>query len=60
MVNLGGKLGGLVMSEYCAHRAKTYAFLIDGFNDNDYSKHDIVNKKAKGTNKMCDTKPDYL
>ena len=39
------------MSEFCAHRAKTYAFLIDGFNDNNYSKHGAVNKKAKGTKK---------
>ena len=45
------ELGGLVMREFCAHRAKTYAFFIDGFNDNDYSKHGIINKKAKGTKK---------
>ena len=29
-------LGGLIMSEFCAHRAKTYAVLIDEFNDVDY------------------------
>ena len=54
------ELGGLVMSEFCVHMATTYAFLIDGFNDNDYSKHGIVNKRAMGTKKMCDAKPDYL
>ena len=37
------------MSEFCAHRPKTYAFLIDGIND--YEKHGIINKKAKGTKK---------
>ena len=44
------ELGGLIMSEFCALRSKAYAFLIDGFNDIDYEKHDI-NKKAKGTKK---------
>ena len=43
------ELGGLIMSEFCAHRPKTYAFLIDGIND--YEKHGIINKKAKGTKK---------
>ena len=32
-------------------RAKTYAFLIDEFNDIDYKKRGIINKKAKSTNK---------
>ena len=32
-------------------RAKTYAFLLDGFTDNDYSIRGIINKKAKGTKK---------
>ena len=45
------ELGGLVMSKFCAHRAKSYAFLIYGFNDNDYEKRGIINKKAKGTKK---------
>ena len=30
------ELAGLVMSEFCAHRAKTYALLIDEFTDIDY------------------------
>ena len=33
-------------------RAKTYAFLIDGYNIDDYDKEKIINKKAKGT-KIC-------
>ena len=45
------ELGGLIMSEFCVHRAKTYAFLIDEFNDIDYKERGIINKKAKGTKK---------
>ena len=41
------ELGGLIMSEVCIPRAKTYAFLLDGFTDNDYSMRGIVNNKAK-------------
>ena len=37
---------------YLILRAKTYAFLLDGFTDNDYSIPEIINKKAKGT-KRC-------
>ena len=39
------------MSEFCAHRAKTYAFKLDN--------NDEV-KNAKGTKKICDTKPAHL
>ena len=39
------------MSEFCAHRAKSYASLADDFTDIDYEKHGIINKKAKGTKK---------
>ena len=39
------------MKDFCEHRAKTYAFLIDEFNDIDYKKHGIINKKAKGAKK---------
>ena len=45
------ELNGKVMSKFIALRAKTYAFLIDGYNDEDYAKHKIINKKAKGTKK---------
>ena len=31
-------LGGKIMGELCALRAKTYAYLINGFNDDDYDK----------------------
>ena len=45
------ELGGLIMSEVCILRAKTYAFLLGGLTDNDYSMRGIINKKAKGTKK---------
>ena len=32
------ELGGNIMKEFAALRAKTYAYLIDGFIDNDYDK----------------------
>ena len=46
------ELGGKIMEEFCALRAKTYAYLINGYNDDDYDKEKIINKKAKGT-KNC-------
>ena len=38
------------MTEFCALRAKTYSFLISGYDD-DCEKNKIINKKAKGTKK---------
>ena len=32
------ELGGKIMTELCALRAKAYAFLLDGYNDGDYEK----------------------
>ena len=32
------ELGGKIMEEFCALRAKTYAYLINGYNDDDYDK----------------------
>ena len=46
------ELGGKIMTEFCALRAKAYSFLIDGYSDNDYEKNKILNKKAKGTKKF--------
>ena len=47
------------MKEFYALRPKTYAYLIDGYDDDDddddYDKNKIINKKAKGT-KKCVTK----
>ena len=45
------ELGGKIMAELCALRAKAYSFLIDEYTDDDYKKNKIVNKKAKGTKK---------
>ena len=43
------ELGGKIITEVVALRAKTYAYLIDGYNDDDYEKNKIINKKAKDT-----------
>ena len=39
------------MIKFCGPRAKTYAYLIDDYEDDDYDKNKIINKKAKGTKK---------
>ena len=38
------ELGGKIITEFIAHRTKTYLYLTDG---------DTTRKKAKGTKKMC-------
>ena len=48
------ELGGKIITEFVALRAKVYAYLIDGYNDEDYDKNKI-NKKAKGTKKCNKT-----
>ena len=53
------ELGGKIMSEFCALRAKTYSFLIDDYSDDDYEKNKIINKKAKGTRK-CIVKREII
>ena len=45
------ELDGKVMEEFVAIRAKTYSYLIGGYNDEDYEKNNIMNKKAKETKK---------
>ena len=40
-----------IIIEFVALRAKAYAFLIDCYDDDDYDKNNIINKKAKGTKK---------
>ena len=41
------ELGRKIMEGFRAFRAKTYACLINGYNDDDYDKKRIINKKAK-------------
>ena len=53
------ELGGKIMEEFVALRAKTYSYLIDGYNDEDYEKNKIINKKAKGT-KKCVIKRELM
>ena len=45
------ELGGKIKTEFIALRAKAYGYLIDGYNDDDYDKNKIINKKAKATKK---------
>ena len=52
------EVNGKIIAKFCALRSKIYTFLIDGFNDEDYDKHDIVNKKPKGT-KKCVVKKTF-
>ena len=54
------ELGGKIMTEFCALRAKAYSFLIDEFTDADYEKNNMVNKKAKDTKKMHNKKRAYV
>ena len=53
------ELGGKIITEVVAFRAKTYAYLIDGYDDDDYEKHKIINKNAKGT-KKCVIKHELM
>ena len=41
------EFGVKIMYKFCALRAKTYAYLINGYNDDNYDKEKIINKKAK-------------
>ena len=45
------ELGGKIMTEFCALRAKAYAYKLDD---------DTEKKKAKGTKKMYDKKRDHI
>ena len=41
--------GGKILKYFYALRPKTYVYLGDCYDDNDYDKNKIINKKAKGT-----------
>ena len=45
------ELGGKIITEVVALRAKTYSYLIDGHDDGNDEKNKVINKKAKGTKK---------
>ena len=47
------------MTEFCALRAKAYAFLTDDYSDEDYEKNKIINKKDRGT-KKCIVKREIV
>ena len=48
-----------IMEEFVALTSKTYSYLIDGYNDEDYEKNEIINKKEKGT-KKCVIKRELM
>ena len=43
------ELNGKMMAKLCGPRSKTYSFLIDCYDDYDYDRNKIKNKKSKGT-----------
>ena len=47
------------MTEVVALRPKACAYLIEGYDDDDYEKNKIINKKAKGT-KRCVIKQNIM
>ena len=47
------------MTEFVTPRAKTYAHLINDYNDDNYDKNKIINKKAKET-KKCVIKRELM
>ena len=53
------ELGGKIITEFVALRAKTCAYLKDGYNNDDDDKSKIINKKAKGT-KKCVIKREFM
>ena len=56
---LKDELEGKIITEVVSLRRKTYAYLIDGYDDDDYEKSKIINKKAKST-KKCVIKQKLL
>ena len=51
------ELGGKIMKEFCALRAKAYAQKLDDDDDDD---DDTEHKKAKETKKYCNKKSTYV
>ena len=47
------------MTEFVTPRVKTYVYLINGYNDDNFEKKKIINKKAKGT-KKCVIKRELM
>ena len=54
------ELGGKIMTEFIALRAKTYAYLINSCNDDDYYKNKIINKKRQRNIKVCIKTRNYV
>ena len=47
------QLGGKNMTEFVALRAKTYAYLTNDYNDDDYDKNKIEKWKSQRNKKVC-------
>ena len=47
------------MKEFVALRPKTYAYLIDGYDDNDYDKNKIIKKSQRNKN-LCNKPRAYV
>ena len=45
------ELDRTIMIEFLALRVKAYTFLIDCYDDDDYDRNNMINKKPKGTKK---------
>ena len=53
------ELGRKIMTEFVALRAKAYAYLMNGYDNNDYDKNKIINK-AKPKKHKCVIKRDLM
>ena len=51
--------GRKIMEDFCAIRGETYAYLINGYNGDDYDQEKIINKKVKRT-KNCAIKRNLM
>ena len=54
------ELNGKIMTEFVALIAKTYAYLINGYNDDYYDKNKTINKKNQRNKTVCNKKRAYV
>ena len=54
------EIGGKIMTNFVALRAKTYSFLIHEYTNEDYENNKMVNKEAKGTKNVFLRERSYL
>ena len=51
--------GGKIMTEFVALRAKTYVYLLNDYNNDDYDENKIINKKSQRNKEMCNKTRAY-